>query len=171
MTTPMIVSGTAPMIVSGTAPMIVSGGQTGVDRAALDAALEAGLACGGYCPRGRRAEDGPIDARYPLRETPSAEPAERTEWNVRESDATLVIAPGGPTGGTAFAVACARRLGRPLWIHDLEAGPLDGTALRAWLAREGVARLNVAGPRESEHPGITRRVRLELAALFVELAR
>ena len=70
---------------------IVSGGQTGVDRAALDVALALGLACGGWCPRGRRAEDGPLPARYPLRETPSASYPERTEWNVRDSDGTLVL--------------------------------------------------------------------------------
>ncbi|HKJ25018.1 MAG TPA: putative molybdenum carrier protein, partial [Myxococcota bacterium] len=73
------------------------------------------------------------------------------------------------TGGTALAVACARRLGRPLWIHDLDAGPLDRAALRTWLAREGVARLNVAGPRESEQPGVARRVRAELEACFAEI--
>ena len=70
---------------------IVSGGQTGVDRAALDAALALGMRCGGWCPAGRWAEDGPIDPRYPLRETPSGDPAQRTEWNVRDSDATLIL--------------------------------------------------------------------------------
>ena len=71
---------------------IVSGGQTGVDRAALDVARELSLACGGWCPRGRRAEDGAIPARYPLVETPRAAYPQRTEWNVRDSDATLVLA-------------------------------------------------------------------------------
>ena len=71
---------------------IVSGGQSGVDRAALDAALARGLDAGGWCPAHRWAEDGPVPARYPLRETPSADPAQRTRWNVRDSDATLVLA-------------------------------------------------------------------------------
>lgn len=70
---------------------IVSGGQTGVDRAALDVAMALGLEIGGWCPAGRWAEDGPIDARYPLNETPSADPAQRTEWNVCDSDGTLIL--------------------------------------------------------------------------------
>ena len=74
---------------------VVSGGQTGVDRAALDVAIALGFAHGGWCPAGRLAEDGPIDARYPLRETPSADPSQRTEWNVRDSDATLVLTGAG----------------------------------------------------------------------------
>ena len=52
---------------------VVSGGQTGDDRAALDAARAAGLPCGGWCPRGRLAEDGPIDLAYPVVETPSTD--------------------------------------------------------------------------------------------------
>ncbi|MHC4448286.1 MAG: YpsA SLOG family protein, partial [Planctomycetota bacterium] len=71
---------------------IVSGGQTGVDRAALDVAMELGVPCGGWCPQGRLAEDGEIDARYPLTETSRAHAAQRTEWNVRDSDGTLIIA-------------------------------------------------------------------------------
>lgn len=132
---------------------IVSGGQTGVDRAALELALERGLACGGWCPRGRRAEDGAIDARFPLRETPSPEYAERTEWNVRDSDATLVLTRGTPKGGTALTVELARALGRPHRIVDLAADP-QAAGVRAWLAEHGVRVLNVAGPRESHEPGI-----------------
>ena len=79
---------------------IVSGGQTGVDRAALDAALELGIAHGGWCPRGRLAEDGPIADRYGLRETASSDYAVRTEQNVVDSDATLILHRGPLTGGT-----------------------------------------------------------------------
>lgn len=74
---------------------VISGGQTGVDRAALDVALELGLPCGGWCPAGRRAEDGPIPARYPLTETAGADYVERTRRNVVEADATLVLCHGG----------------------------------------------------------------------------
>ena len=74
--------------MAGKLRKIVSGGQTGVDRAALDWALASGVPYGGWCPLGRWAEDGPIDARYPLRETPGADPAQRTEWNIRDSDGT-----------------------------------------------------------------------------------
>ena len=88
---------------------VVSGGQTGVDRAALDVARELGIPCGGWCPRGRRAEDGPIPEAYPVRETPSTAYPERTAWNVRDSDGTLVITRGKPRGGTALTVSLARR--------------------------------------------------------------
>jgi hypothetical protein len=132
---------------------IVSGGQTGVDRAALDAALAAGLACGGWCPRGRRAEDGPLDPRYPLRETPDPDYAQRTRWNVRDAEATLILARGALRGGTALTRRCARTLGRPLWVADPD-DPGAAAAIRAWLAEEAIERLNVAGPRESQQPGI-----------------
>jgi hypothetical protein len=132
---------------------VISGGQTGVDRAALDVALRLGLACGGFCPRGRRAEDGPIDARYPLVETPTDDYAERTEWNVRDSDGTLVLTRGRPTGGTALTIELARRLGRPLHVVDLERGP-DPIPAERWLAAARIQVLNVAGPRESQQPGI-----------------
>lgn len=98
---------------------VVSGGQTGVDRAALDVAAEYGLACGGWCPRGRKAEDGPIPSSYPLRETPSGTYAQRTEWNVRDSDATLILTMGEPTGGTELTRSLAEELGKPCLIVDL----------------------------------------------------
>jgi hypothetical protein len=134
---------------------IVSGGQTGVDRAALDVALELGIACGGWCPRGRIAEDGVIAASYPLRETESSDYAERTRSNVRDSDATLVLTRGRPSGGTALTLDFARMLGRPSMVIDLSV-PSTGAADSAgtWIEAEGVAILNVAGPRESTSPGI-----------------
>ena len=132
---------------------LVSGGQTGVDRAALDVAIELGLPCGGWCPRGRRAEDGPIPEIYPLRETPSASYPERTAWNVRDSDGTLVLARGRPRGGSALTVALARRAAKPVLVVDLERNA-DLARIRAFLAEHDIHDLNVAGPRESEAPGI-----------------
>lgn len=131
---------------------VVSGGQTGVDRAALDLALERGIPCGGWCPAGRAAEDGPIAARYPLRETPSADPAQRTRWNVRDSDATLILAAEPLHGGTALTRSAAQEAGRPVRVVDPAGG--DAAGVRAWLDDLAPAVLNVAGPRESECPGI-----------------
>jgi len=133
---------------------IVSGGQTGADRAALDVALELGLACGGWVPRGRRAEDGPIDRRYPVRETEETDVAARTRLNVRDSDATLILTAWELRGGTALTARVAAELGRPLRIADPATGP---GPVRDWLVREEVRVLNVAGPRESEEPGLQAR--------------
>ena len=149
-------------------PRVVSGGQTGADRAALDAALERGVAVGGWCPAGRLSEDGPIDGRYPLVETATADPAERTRLNVRDSDATLVLAPpGGVAGGTALTVEAARALGRPVLVVPPRPDALDGVV--AWLAGGGVAVLNVAGPRESEAPGLYDAARSFVGALLDRL--
>lgn len=144
---------------------ILSGGQTGVDRAALDWALQRGVPCGGWCPRGRRAEDGVIDARYPLTETPGRDYPQRTEWNVRDADGTLILLAGEPEGGTLFTMECARRLGKPLRLVDLQ-HDLDVVTFRRWLRRHDIRILNVAGPRESKFPGIGSRVRLALARLL-----
>jgi hypothetical protein len=102
---------------------IVSGGQTGVDRAALDVALALGYPCGGWCPRGRRAEDGPIDDRYPLTETKTDRYQERTRLNVRDADATLIVTRGYPVGGTRLTVDTAVRAGRPCLVIDLDTAP------------------------------------------------
>ena len=142
---------------------VVSGGQTGVDRAALDAALGLGLKVGGWCPEGRRAEDGPIAARYPLRDTPTADYAQRTEWNVRDSDATLILYRGELTGGSARTAGHAREWGRPLLALDLVAHP-DPAVAADWARRHGVRVLNVAGPRESGAPGIYAEARAWLDA-------
>ncbi|MHB1035337.1 MAG: putative molybdenum carrier protein [Pirellulales bacterium] len=132
---------------------IVSGGQTGVDRGALDAAIELGLPHGGWCPRRRRAEDGPIPARYLLTETDSPEYRVRTERNVLDSDGTLILARGVPTGGTELTRQLAETHAKPCLIVDLNQPPALA-AVRRWLKRNRVAVLNVAGPRESQSPGI-----------------
>jgi len=132
---------------------IISGGQTGVDRAALDAALELGIPCGGWCPEGRRAEDGPIDLRYPLRETTSRDYRVRTEKNVKEADGTLILTRGLAGGGTALTIHFAQKHHKPHLVVDLsaETGP---EKVRDWIDNNRIRVLNVAGPRETEHPGI-----------------
>jgi hypothetical protein len=135
---------------------VVSGGQTGVDRAALDVALEKGLPCGGWCPRGRRAEDGPIDERYPLQETPWDSYPQRTDWNVRDSDGTLVLASGEPDRGTALTIRLAAGRNKPCLVLDLS-DKADPARVLAWAAEHGVQVLNVAGPRESSAPGVYAR--------------
>lgn len=132
---------------------IVSGGQTGVDRAALDVALELGLPCGGWCPKGRKAEDGPIARRYPLQETPSDDYAQRTAWNVRDSDGTLILTRGQPTEGTALTIELAERQGKPHLVMDLHEQP-DRASVRAWITTHRIRVLNIAGPREEKCPGI-----------------
>lgn len=132
---------------------IRSGGQTGVDRAALDAALAADMPVRGWCPRGRRAEDGPIPPRYLLAETSSTDYDERTRWNVRDADATLVLTLGEPDAGTALTVEVARALGRPHRVVQLD-GPSAPAEVADWVCGLGARDLNVAGPRESTRPGV-----------------
>ncbi len=144
---------------------IVSGGQTGVDRSALDAAMELGILCRGWCPKGRRAEDGRIPSRYPLEETDSLGYRRRTEQNVVDSDATLVLCEGKISGGTALTVRLARKHGRPCLVVDLADEPDPGSVLE-WLKGHKVCTLNVAGPRESKHPGIQQRGREFLVSVL-----
>ena len=132
---------------------IVSGGQSGVDRAALDVALELGLPCGGWCPKGRKAEDGTIALRYPLKETPSEDYTQRTLWNVRDSDGTLILTRGQPTEGTALTIEVAERQGKPHLMMDLDEQP-DHASVQAWVTTHRIRVLNVAGPREEKSPGI-----------------
>ena len=132
---------------------ITSGGQTGVDRAALDVAQANGIAGVGWCPAGRRAEDGPLSDHYPLTETPKRDYSQRTRWNVRDTDGTLVLTIGTPEGGTAYTVRVAEELGRPHLVLDLSQDPSPDTVM-LWLKNNDINRLNVAGPRESKQPGI-----------------
>ena len=130
---------------------IVSGGQTGVDRGALDAALAAGFACGGWCPPGRKAEDGRIADRYPLHEVSQGSDQERTVRNVQDSDGTLIIYRDRLTGGTLLTVSFCTREGKPMKL--LDAGEVSvGRAAElvlAFVEQESIGVLNVAGPRES----------------------
>ena len=133
---------------------VMSGGQTGVDRGALDAALDLGVHCGGWCPAARRAEDGVIPARYPVTELAGAGYLERTRKNVADSDGTLVITFGAPAGGTASTIRFCKRLGRPHLTIDAAVVPPD-EALRLsvdFLENRSIRRLNVAGPRASAGP-------------------
>lgn len=144
---------------------VISGGQTGADRAALDAAIALGMETGGWVPRGRWAEDGRVPDCYPnMKETDSADPAIRTEHNVRDSDGTVVFSHGEVSGGTRWTVEVSGRLRKPLLRLDLSTQPVEDAAgrLREWIAAEGIEVLNVAGPRASEDAAIDSAVRAVL---------
>lgn len=152
---------------------MISGGQTGVDQAALRAAQDRGLDCGGWCPPGRECESGTIPERFPLQETPQGRSPEapgvprsqRTEWNVRDSDATLILRPLlSEDPGTDWTARCAARFGRPLLVLD-PGDPNAASAIRRWLSALEVRTLNVAGPSEGSVPGIGDLV----SALLVEV--
>ena len=145
--------------------VIISGAQTGADRAALDFAIKHNLPHGGWCPKGRRAEDGRIPPHYQLTETPSKDYEQRTRWNVRDSDATLIISKSPElTGGSAYTQRCAEELNKPcLHVHP---GNDDPVRIKEFLERHRVKTLNVAGPRASTEPGITEYVTEVLERLF-----
>lgn len=146
---------------------IVSGGQTGADRAALDAATAYGVEIGGWVPLGRWAEDGRVPDCYPnLRETGSADPALRTELNVHDSDGTVVFSHGDVSGGSRWTMDVAGRLRKPLLHLDLDTHAAQAAVdrLLAWMKAERIEVLNVAGPRESEDAGIHAAVHAVLVA-------
>jgi hypothetical protein len=145
---------------------IISGGQTGADRAALDWAIQYGMTHGGWCPKGRRAEDGPLDARYQLTQTPSSAYAERTRWNVRDADATIIISLSETlSGGSLLTRQIAEELGRP-WLHLWPSQSIKqlGRHLAEFVTEHRVRVLNVAGPREAEGTELREFVREVLTA-------
>ncbi|HNW33727.1 MAG TPA: putative molybdenum carrier protein [Candidatus Ozemobacteraceae bacterium] len=147
---------------------LISGGQTGVDRAALDVARELGIPTGGWCPAGRRSARGAIPARYPLIEASTPAYPQRTRLNIRDSDATLVISHGPPTGGTRLTITLATRLNRPCLVLDFSVSSVAAAqrSLLEWLQFVKPGVLNVAGPRASESPGIGRKVRTLLKSVL-----
>jgi len=129
----------------------ISGGQTGVDRAVLDIAIKWGLPYRGWCPAGRLAEDGRIPEGYLLRETPTADPMERTIWNIRDSDGLLIFGDLDRSEGTRLARCTAIDLNRPVF-HSGFQGQIE--PVFHWLQALNGGAVNVAGPRESEQPGV-----------------
>lgn len=134
---------------------IISGGQTGADRAALDWAIERGMPHGGWCPSGRKAEDGVIDPRYNLTETPSEDYSQRTEWNVRDSDGTAVFSIRRELrGGSLLTVEIAERYNKPVIHLRQDEQTNHAQELRSFIDEFDISVLNVAGPRASEEPGV-----------------
>jgi Circularly permutated YpsA SLOG family len=132
---------------------VVSGGQTGVDRAGLDAAINAGIPIGGYCPKGRRAEDGIIPERYPLIELESPESCYRTEKNVLESDGTLILNKGVLSEGTKLTLDYTVKYGKPSLVVQLDAEQnIEPANVTRWIKGQYINVLNIAGPRESKQP-------------------
>lgn len=132
---------------------IISGGQSGTDRAALDFAIAHRLSCGGCCPKGRLAEDGKIDEKYPLTETASADPEERTKMNIDGSHGTLVIYSSEIDEGTVFTLQYAKTQMKPVYIVK-HGETLNKEEFRLWVDINRIKILNVAGPRESRDEGV-----------------
>ena len=146
---------------------IISGGQTGVDQAALEVAIKLNIPHGGWCPKGRIAENGTIPRKYLVVETESSDYSVRTKLNIRDSDGTLVLLPSSTkkiTNGTMLTIQEAKEKKRPLLIIDLSRNP-DIESMTKWIRTNNIEALNIAGPRESQSPGINK-----LSVLFLEKA-
>jgi len=148
--------------------IIISGGQTGVDRGALDAALEVGIECGGTCPVGRKAEDGVIPERYPLTELDSTVYSDRTRKNVFDSDATLIIHFGRLEGGTAFTRQCCIDENKPYLVIDVSKAEKDDLVqhILNFIGQNRIQVLNVAGPRASKVPTAQESTKVLLKAVL-----
>ena len=148
---------------------IISGGQTGVDRAALDFALKHNIPCGGWCPKDRLAEDGRIPEKYPLNETTTSKYNERTEKNISDSDATLILYSNSLDHGTKLTMDLCSDYNKPLLVIDLENSVLTDRLIN-WIQNQQINILNIAGPRESNSPGIYDKS-LKLLELIFESER
>lgn len=150
--------------------VMVSGGQTGADRAALDWAIKNGFPHGGWCRKGRKAEDGMIPSAYQLQETPDDDSLQRTEWNVRDADGTVILSLTPElSGGSRKTEESARAHKKPvLHLHAGQGIEVAGAQLREFVQTHGITRLNVAGPRQSEEPEIGGFVRQALSAAFLK---
>ena len=147
---------------------IISGGQTGADRAGLDAAIELDIPHGGWIPKGRKTEDGGLPEKYHLKEMPTGSYEARTEQNVIDSDGTLIVSHGKLNGGSALTRQFAKRHNRP-WTHiDLEKTNFFKAAMdvRSWVEENQIKVLNVAGPRGSKDRGIYQSTKKLLKAVF-----
>lgn len=148
---------------------IISGGQTGADRAALDVAIEFSIPHGGWIPKGRKTEAGPLSEKYQLKEMPSTDYPQRTEQNVIDSDGTLIISHGDLTGGSEYTRQMAEKHNK-VWIHvDASKVSVDAAVevIRAWISGNKIKVLNVAGPRASKDPKIYGTVKRVLSAALV----
>lgn len=156
------------MGVAVTLARIISGGQTGADRGALDAALALEFPCGGWCPEGRRAEDGVIPATYPVVELSGAGYRKRTIRNILDSDGTVIFCHGEPVGGSLLTLKQCRSRGKLHLVVDMQAVSVGAAAamVAQWVTEQGIALLNVAGPREGRAPGTADHVAGAIRALI-----
>ena len=148
---------------------IVSGGQTGADQAALDIAMELGIPHGGWVPKGRKTESGPLPARYVVKEMPTDSYPKRTERNVMDSDGTLIISHGELSEGSEYTRMMAAKHGKP-WIHiDADKHSIEAAVerIRTWISGNDIETLNVAGPPASKDPYIYAATKTILEAVLL----
>jgi len=144
---------------------LISGGQTGVDRAALDFCLENNIPCGGWCPKGRLAEDGIIPDKYPLQETDNEVYSQRTNLNVENSDGTIIIYKAEMDEGTQLTLEIAEAKKKLFFLIDLSL-TIDPSIVKNWIILNDIKTLNIAGPRESNSPGIYESSKAFLSQMF-----
>ena len=156
----------------GTAfPRLISGGQTGADRQALDWAIANGIPHGGWCPKGRKAEDGRIPDRYQLQETASTDYPERTEKNILNSDGTVIFTVAPKLGrGSRLTAKLAQRHGKPC-VHIHSGTPHPALLLASFIQQHRISRLNIAGSRASKEPDVARFVQEVLTGAAEILSR
>lgn len=138
---------------------VISGGQTGADRGGLDGALDAGVDIGGWCPLGRRADDGRVPDQYPLKETPQPAYLQRTEWNIRDADITLICHQGEMGPGTKATIKLATRMRKAHLVVDLRDRGDKNHAFVTMATEPALVIVNIAGPRETLSPGVQEKTR------------